>query len=34
VKIGQLAAASGVSIHTVRFYERRGVAGAGAREAR
>jgi hypothetical protein len=34
VKIGQLAAVSGVSIGTVRCYQRRGVPGAAAREAR
>jgi DNA-binding transcriptional MerR regulator len=33
VKIGQLAAESGVSIDTIRFYERRGVLPAAPRTA-
>jgi DNA-binding transcriptional MerR regulator len=33
VKIGQLASASGVSIDTIRFYERRGVLPAPPRTA-
>lgn len=33
MKIGQLAAESGVSIYTIRFYERRGVLPAAPRTA-